>query len=177
MKDEEAQAKTSGSAKKEGLEGGGLFGRGRYKFWALAAILVLAFWSLLTGSVTLNCSTRNLNPLLDHFGSPFHNDLDVLEVEEREKVVRRMWDVYTHSSTIQLPRFWQEAFQAAYQDLTSEIAPVRNVAVLEIAKMSMFPQVVDQLEIEQNPTLQTKATPSSITTTTTHRKFFFNTRK
>ncbi|KAA8537642.1 hypothetical protein F0562_027250 [Nyssa sinensis] len=59
------------------------------------------------------------------------------EVEEREKAVRHMWDVYTHSSTIRLPRFWQEAFEAAYEDLTSDVPGVRNAAVSEIAKMSL----------------------------------------
>jgi len=62
------------------------------------------------------------------------------EVEEREKVVRHMWDVYTSQSQsrrIRLPRFWQEAFEAAYEELASDDAEVRDSAVSEIAKMSM----------------------------------------
>lgn len=60
------------------------------------------------------------------------------EVEDREKLVRRMWDVYTHSKTIKLPRFWQRGFEAAYEEMTSDVSSVRNTAILEIAKMSMF---------------------------------------
>lgn len=48
-----------------------------------------------------------------------------------------MWDVYTHSRRIRLPRFWQEAFEAAYEELTSDVPGVRESAVSEIAKMSM----------------------------------------
>lgn len=59
-------------------------------------------------------------------------------MEDREKVVRQMWDVYSHSRSIQLPRFWQEAFEAAYEDLTSDLPSVRNHAVSEIAKMSLL---------------------------------------
>ncbi|MBA0560792.1 hypothetical protein Golob_017669, partial [Gossypium lobatum] len=74
-----------------------LFGKGRYKFWALAAILLLAFWSMFTGTVTLRWSAGNLNRFSDDFDSHIHGDLDVLEMEEREKVVKHMWDVYTNS--------------------------------------------------------------------------------
>lgn len=58
-------------------------------------------------------------------------------MEEREKVVKHMWDVYTNSRRIKLPRFWQEAFVAAYEDLTSDAPEVREVAISEIAKMSL----------------------------------------
>lgn len=58
-------------------------------------------------------------------------------MEEREKVVRHMWDVYTNSRRIRLPRFWEEAFEAAYEDLTSDGPGVREAAVTEIAKMSV----------------------------------------
>lgn len=47
-----------------------------------------------------------------------------------------MWDVYTNSRRIKLPRFWQEAFVAAYEDLTSDAPEVRDAAISEIAKMS-----------------------------------------
>ncbi|XAR61779.1 hypothetical protein NMG60_11016294 [Bertholletia excelsa] len=141
MKDGDTQAVAS-TWKKDGSEGsngggGFLLGKGRYKFWALAAILLLAFWSMLTGTVTLKWSAGNLNPLSDDFDSPIHDDLDILEVEEREKLVRHMWDVYTHSATIRLPRFWLRAFEAAYEDLISDVAAVRSAAMSEIAKMSL----------------------------------------
>lgn len=58
-------------------------------------------------------------------------------MEEREKVVKHMWDVYTNSRRIRIPRFWQEAFEAAYEELTTDIAEVREAAISEIANMSM----------------------------------------
>nr|XP_017246566.1 PREDICTED: uncharacterized protein LOC108218160 isoform X2 [Daucus carota subsp. sativus] len=110
----------------------------RYKFWApLTIILLLALCSMFTGSVTLHWSTAAA-ALPDDLDYPLHSDLDILEVEERVKMVRRMWNVYTHSNTIKLPRFWQRAFQAAYEDLTSHVSSLRNNALLEIAQMSMF---------------------------------------
>lgn len=57
-----------------------LFGRGRYKFWAFAAILLLAFWSMFTGTVTLRLSTGNLNRLSEDLGIPNYENLDVLVV-------------------------------------------------------------------------------------------------
>ncbi|GAV69499.1 DUF1195 domain-containing protein [Cephalotus follicularis] len=114
-----------------------LFGKGRYKFWGLAAILLLAFWSMFAGTVTLRWSAGDLNRLSDDLDTPVHDDLDVLEMEEREKVVKHMWDVYTNSRRIRIPRFWQEAFEAAYEDLTSDVAGVREAAITEIAKMSV----------------------------------------
>ncbi|KAL2520607.1 hypothetical protein Fot_24530 [Forsythia ovata] len=113
-----------------------VFGRGRYKFWALAAILLLAFWSMLTGTVTLRWSAGNLNRLSDNLDPPARDDLDVLDMEEREKLVKHVWDVYTNSRRIRLPGFWQEAFVAAYEDLTSEVPEVREAAISEIARMS-----------------------------------------
>ncbi|CAL5326356.1 hypothetical protein CsSME_00005821 [Camellia sinensis var. sinensis] len=113
------------------------FGKGRYKFWALSAILLLAFWSMLTGTVSLRWSAGNLNRFSDDFDIPIHDDLDVLEMEEREKVVKHMWDVYTNSRRIRLPRFWQEAFEAAYEDLMSDAPGVREAAISDIAKMSL----------------------------------------
>lgn len=114
-----------------------VFGRGRYKFWALAAISLLAFWSMLAGTVTLKWSAGNLNGISDDHDSISRDDLDILEVEEREMVVRHMWDVYTHSRRIRFPRFWQEAFEAAYEELASDETDVRDGAVTEIARMSM----------------------------------------
>lgn len=114
-----------------------LFGRGRYKFWALAAILLLAFWSMFTGTVTLRWSAGNLSRFSDEFDIPLYDDLDVLEMEEREKMVKHMWDVYTNGHRIRLPKFWQQAFEAAYEDLTSDEPEVRETAISEIAKMSI----------------------------------------
>ncbi|KHN41992.1 hypothetical protein glysoja_003732 [Glycine soja] len=135
MKDEDGLPTTTAVTKKENLDSS-LFGKGRYKFWALAAILLLAFWSMFTGTVSLRWS-GTLNSLSNDIDTPIHDDLDVLEMEEREKVVRHMWDVYTNSRSVRLPRFWQEAFEAAYEDLTSDVAEVRDAAVTEIAKMSV----------------------------------------
>lgn len=122
---------------KKDISDGGLFGKGRYKFWALAAILLLAFWSMFTGTVTLRWSAGNLNRLSDDLDTPLRDDLDVLEMEEREKVVNYMWDVYTNSRRIRLPKFWQQAFEAAYEDMTSDVPGVREAAISEIAKMSV----------------------------------------
>ncbi|MCE3049350.1 hypothetical protein HAX54_044679 [Datura stramonium] len=124
-------------SKKEGSSDAILFGRGRYKFWALAAILLLAFWSMFTGTVTLRWSVGNLNGLSDLFDIPLSDDLDVLEMEEREKLVNHMWDVYTDSPGIRLPKFWQEAFEAAYEELSNDVTEVREAAISEISKMSL----------------------------------------
>ncbi|KAL6521506.1 hypothetical protein OROGR_018075 [Orobanche gracilis] len=114
-----------------------IFGRGRYKFWALAAILLLAFWSMLTGTVTLRWSAGDLKDRFnDDYSSHSADDLDVLDVEEREKLVKHMWNVYIHSQRVRLEGFWQEAFVASYEDLTSEVPEVREAAISEIAMMS-----------------------------------------
>ncbi|XP_010446762.2 PREDICTED: probable polyol transporter 6 [Camelina sativa] len=120
-----------------------LFGRGRYKFWAFGAILLLAFWSMFTGTVTLRLTTGNLNRFSEDLGIPNYDNLDVLEMEEREKVVKHMWDAYTSSRRIKLPRFWQEAFVAAYEELTSDVPGVRDAAIGEIAKMSVQSITID----------------------------------
>lgn len=65
-------------------------------------------------------------------------------MEEREKLVRHMWDVYTQSKNVRLPLFWQEAFEAAYEDLTSEDSNVRDAAISEIAKMSLVRSTLKQ---------------------------------
>ncbi|KAK4361511.1 hypothetical protein RND71_020463 [Anisodus tanguticus] len=114
-----------------------LFGRGRYKFYALAGILLLAFWSMFTGTVTVRWSAGNLNSLSDLVDIPLSDDLDVLEMEEREKLVKHMWDVYTNSPRIRLPKFWQEAFEAAYEELSNDVADIREAAISEISKMSL----------------------------------------
>ncbi|KAL5704576.1 hypothetical protein ACHQM5_022984 [Ranunculus cassubicifolius] len=147
---------TSSTTKKENHQDGSLLGKGRYKFWALAAILLLAFWSMFTGTVTLKWSAGNLNRISDDIDSPIHDDLDVLEIEEREKVVKHMWDVYTHSRRIRLPRFWQEAFEAAYEELTSDTPGVRESAVSEIAKMSM-----GSIDLEPPPSAQSTGTQTT----------------
>ncbi|KAL8511189.1 hypothetical protein ACS0TY_017856 [Phlomoides rotata] len=68
-----------------------IFGHGQYKFWALAAILMLAFWSMLTGTVTLRWSAEDLQSQVNQdYITPSVEDLDVLDLEEREKLVRHM---------------------------------------------------------------------------------------
>ena len=59
------------------------------------------------------------------------------EIEEREKVVRHMWDVYGRSGGVRVPHFWREAFEAAYEFLVSDSAAVRNGAISDIAKLSL----------------------------------------
>ncbi|KAG8492079.1 hypothetical protein CXB51_015676 [Gossypium anomalum] len=115
----------------------GFFGKNGYKFWVLTAITLLAFWSMFTGSVSLKWSSGNLTSFSYDSDFSIREDLDVLELEEREKVVRKMWDVYTHSTSIRLPRFWLDAFEAAYENLSSDVNGVRNNAISEIAKLSM----------------------------------------
>uniref|UniRef100_A0A7N0TXS8 Uncharacterized protein n=1 Tax=Kalanchoe fedtschenkoi TaxID=63787 RepID=A0A7N0TXS8_KALFE len=118
-----------------------IFSRVGYKAWVLAAILLLALWSMFAGTIHLKRAAGNLNPSSEHIDSVLRDDHDVLEVEEREKVVRRMWDVYSsskRSNRTRLPRFLQEAFEAAYEHLVSDDPEVRNAAVMEIAKMSMM---------------------------------------
>ncbi|XP_059293236.1 uncharacterized protein LOC132046579 isoform X2 [Lycium ferocissimum] len=146
MKDEDAlpistpTAPSSSTSKKETSSSStysAIFGRGRYKFWAFAAILLLAFWSMLTGTFTLRWSAGNLNAISDDIDIPLPEDLDVLEMEEREKLVKHMWDVYTNSRGIKLPKFWQEAFEAAYEELTNDVPGVPEEAIFEIAKMSV----------------------------------------
>lgn len=48
-----------------------------------------------------------------------------------------MWDVYVHSRIARLPRFWQEAFEAAYEELAGDDPSSRDAATSEIARMSM----------------------------------------
>ncbi|TKY66248.1 hypothetical protein E2542_SST09115 [Spatholobus suberectus] len=48
-----------------------------------------------------------------------------------------IWDVYTNSHKIRLLRFWQDAFEAAYQELTRDVTEVRDAAINKIAKMSV----------------------------------------
>jgi hypothetical protein len=59
-------------------------------------------------------------------------------MEGREKLVRRMWDVYTRTGDhVRLPRFWQEAFEAAYEELAGDDMQASDAAVTEIARMSI----------------------------------------
>ena len=78
MKDDDSLPTTTALSVKKETSDSVLFGKGRYKFWALAAILLLAFWSMLTGTVTLRWSAGNLNSLVDDIDSPIRDDLDVL---------------------------------------------------------------------------------------------------
>ena len=53
----------------------------------------------------------------------------------------RMWDVYANGKKVQLPRFWHDAFDSAYEEMVSEDPEERNAAVKDIARMSI--SVVD----------------------------------
>ncbi|XP_054819606.1 uncharacterized protein LOC129318712 [Prosopis cineraria] len=123
--------------KRESSEAGQAMGKSHYMFWVLTAIILLAVWSMFTGSLTLKWSAPSLSRFSHELDSQTLDDLDVLEVEEREKLVKRMWDVYTQTSAARLPRFWSEAFQAAYEHLVSDVPGVRDTAVSEIAQMSL----------------------------------------
>ncbi|OWM74549.1 hypothetical protein CDL15_Pgr005128 [Punica granatum] len=128
---------SSGLSSKKEAPDSSLFGRGRYKFWALAAILLLACWSMFTGTVSLRWSAGNLDPMYDDLDILVHDDIDVLEMEDREEMVKHMWDVYTSSRQVRLAQFWREAFEAAFEDMTSEVPGIREAATSEIAKMSL----------------------------------------
>ena len=83
MKDDDTLPTTTAIVRKQSSDST-VFGKGRYKFWALAAILLLAFWSIFTGTVTLRWSAGNLNRLSDDLDSPIHDDLDVLVSDTHE---------------------------------------------------------------------------------------------
>ncbi|KAJ1296726.1 hypothetical protein BS78_01G324400 [Paspalum vaginatum] len=123
-----------------------VLGKGRYKVWALAAIALLALWSMSAASVSLRWSSSgDLAAFSGDLDVPLRDDLDSLEMEEREKLVGRMWDMYTRTSDeVRLPRFWQEAFEAAYEELAGDDVQVRDAAISEIARMSAH-----KLELEQ----------------------------
>jgi hypothetical protein len=69
-------------------------------------------------------------------------------MEERERAVKHMWDIYTNSRRIRLPKFWQEAFEAAYEELTSDAPDVKEAAITEIAKMSIRSIDLDPLPVQ-----------------------------
>nr|CAB3458573.1 unnamed protein product [Digitaria exilis] len=122
-----------------------LLGKGRYKTWALAAIALLALWSMFAASVTLRWSSGELAAPLGDSSDPLIDELDPLEMEQREKLVRRMWDVYTRTGDhVRLPRFWQEAFEAAYEELAGDDAQATDAAISEIARMSVHRPEVEQ---------------------------------
>ncbi|TVU38006.1 hypothetical protein EJB05_11353 [Eragrostis curvula] len=115
-----------------------LFGKGRHKTWALAAIALLALWSMFAASVTLRWSSGDLAATFSESSDPLIDDLDPLEMEERERLVRRMWDMYTRTGDhVRLPQFWQEAFEAAYEELAGDDMQASDAAVSEIARMSV----------------------------------------
>ncbi|KAI4321584.1 hypothetical protein MLD38_034948 [Melastoma candidum] len=121
-----------------------------YKFWVLAALILLAFWSMLISSVTLRRSSGAISDRDSPDAAASFEDLDILEIEKRENVVRHMWDVYIHSKTTRLPRFWQDAFHAAYESLVSDTPGVRDAAFTEIAKMSLRSTVSDPFAVQQD---------------------------
>ena len=59
-----------------------------------------------------------------------------------------MWDLYTQSRGTRLPRFWQEAFEAAYESLVSDVPGVRDSAFSEIAKISILTVNLDPLPLQ-----------------------------
>ncbi|CAI9766955.1 unnamed protein product [Fraxinus pennsylvanica] len=101
---------------------------------------------MLTDSTTLRQSVGNLNQRSDCIDYPPTDDLDVLDMEDRENLVKHLWGVHMNSRRIRLPGFWQDAFVAAHEDLTSEFPEVREAAISEIAGMS-----VGYIELEPPP--------------------------
>ncbi|CAH1421443.1 unnamed protein product [Lactuca virosa] len=126
-----------------------VFGRNRYKFLALTAIILLALWSILTSTVTLRFSAGSFSDDIAG-GSLILDDFDIIEIEAREKAVKHMWDAYINDRRIKLQPFWQAAFVAAYEDLSGDVAEVREAAISEIAKMSFYSTDIHlpDLEIE-----------------------------
>lgn len=55
-----------------------LFGKGRYKVWALAAIALLALWSMFAASVTLRLSSVDLATTFGDASDPLIDELDPL---------------------------------------------------------------------------------------------------
>jgi hypothetical protein len=55
-----------------------LLGKGRYKAWALAAIALLALWSMFAASVTLRWSSGDLAAASQDVSDPLFDDLDPL---------------------------------------------------------------------------------------------------
>uniref|UniRef100_I1M8E1 Uncharacterized protein n=1 Tax=Glycine max TaxID=3847 RepID=I1M8E1_SOYBN len=104
--------------------------------WVLSFFLLFGPCSLLLSLSNGQLGTSTVTSIL-----PLSTiSMSWYEVEEREKVVRRMWDVYTQSKSGRgsgLPRFWSDAFHAAYDHLVSDVQSVRDAAVSEIAKISL----------------------------------------
>ncbi|KAM7272175.1 hypothetical protein ACFE04_026838 [Oxalis oulophora] len=129
-----------------------------YKFWVLSALLLLAFWSMFTGSVTLkwySSTSLTATPFSDDVQFPTYDEIDILELGEREKVVRRMWEVYRerhNNKGIRLPKFWLRAFEAAFEYLVSDVAQIRDTAVSEIAKLSTLSINLDRAPHESTVT-------------------------
>ncbi|RVW64437.1 hypothetical protein CK203_061710, partial [Vitis vinifera] len=90
----------------------------------LAAISALTFWSMFTGTVTLRWSASNLNHISDDFDSHIHDDLDVLEMEEREGGEAHVGCVH-QQPTGKIAEILAEAFEAAYEDLANDDPDVR----------------------------------------------------
>ncbi|KAM2323337.1 hypothetical protein PS1_020155 [Malus domestica] len=99
-------------------------------------------------SPTIRSSVHNLNRLSEDLNSCIRDELDVLEMEEGERVVKHRCEVYTNSCRIRLPRFWQEAFKAAYEDsgLTFKLHPLLIVSISDHyskVKSQMHPPVTN----------------------------------
>lgn len=113
-------------------------GRSHYKVWVLFVILLLAFWSLLSASAWI----AGKSPETGRFEDVSPGDewqeryFDVLDLEFREKLTSHMWDKYRHSPKYKLNSFWLKAFEAAYEELDSDLPAVRQAAMAEIAKLS-----------------------------------------
>ncbi|KAM7273071.1 hypothetical protein ACFE04_027735 [Oxalis oulophora] len=113
------------------LSVGFIFGNNTgYKFWILSSLLLLAFWSMFAGSVTLkwySSTSLTATTFLDDVQFHTYDEIDILELGKREKVVRRMWEVYIerhNNKGIRLLKFWLHAFEVAFEYLVRDVAEV-----------------------------------------------------
>lgn len=70
--------KTSSNIQREQQTMHASAGKRHYKLCALTAIVLIALWSMFTGTVTLKWSTNNVNQFSDGLDSMILEDLDVL---------------------------------------------------------------------------------------------------
>ncbi|CAN8244418.1 unnamed protein product [Cochlearia groenlandica] len=83
---------------------------------------------MLIDTINLRLSAGNINHFSDDLVFQIYEDLD---------------DVYNNGHRISLPMFWQEAFEDAYEEFTSDSPDVVDFAVAEIARMSIRSVVID----------------------------------
>ncbi|XP_047061946.1 pectinesterase QRT1-like [Lolium rigidum] len=76
-----------------------LLGKGRYKAWALAAIALLALWSMFAASVTLRWSSGDLATAFQDVSDPLFDDLDPLDGTGHSRTVQGAVDMVPAGNT------------------------------------------------------------------------------